>query len=64
RDNTERPITCSEGTNVLIGRDPDRLEAEFRRALNADPTQARVPELWDGRAAERIVAVLAGERAQ
>ncbi len=63
RDNTERPITCLEGTNVLVGRDPDRIETEFRRAMATQGVQASVPELWDGRAAERIVSALLGEAA-
>ena len=57
RENTERPITVSEGTNVLAGRGSisEALEAARRKAA----TGARVPELWDGRAGERIVAALA-----
>ena len=58
RDNTERPITCTEGTNRLIGRDPDRFEQAFLAALQSDHQQARIPELWDGHAAGRIVDVL------
>lgn len=58
RDNTERPITCSQGTNVLVGRDPKRVEAEFRRALQQGTGQAQIPPLWDGQAAPRIVEVL------
>ncbi|BAU81606.1 UDP-N-acetylglucosamine 2-epimerase [Streptomyces laurentii] len=57
RDNTERPITVEEGTNVLAGRDPDRVTATALRVL-ADPPPPRRPELWDGRAGERIARVI------
>lgn len=57
RDNTERPITITEGTNVLAGREPDVIVALAERLL-ADPPPARRPALWDGRAGERIADVL------
>ena len=58
RDNTERPITISLGTNVLVGRDPDRLRKEARRVLGGDVRRGTVPPLWDGRAGERIAGIL------
>ncbi|MGZ8475279.1 MAG: non-hydrolyzing UDP-N-acetylglucosamine 2-epimerase, partial [Candidatus Limnocylindria bacterium] len=58
RDNTERPVTITHGTNRLIGTDPERIGPEVHAALHAGPLPHRVPPLWDGRAAERIVAVL------
>jgi UDP-N-acetylglucosamine 2-epimerase (non-hydrolysing) len=57
RDNTERPITVSEGTNIVVGRDPERIMAGARRALEGQ-IQARRPALWDGHASERIADVL------
>ncbi|SNX56414.1 UDP-N-acetylglucosamine 2-epimerase (non-hydrolysing) [Streptomyces sp. TLI_55] len=57
RDNTERPITVEQGTNVLAGRDPARIVATVNRVLDAPPAPRR-PELWDGRASERIAEVL------
>lgn len=54
RENTERPITVSHGTNEVVGTDPDRIMAAFDRALRRDRGQAPRPLLWDGRAAERI----------
>jgi UDP-N-acetylglucosamine 2-epimerase (non-hydrolysing) len=61
RKNTERPITIEEGTNVLVGTDPEVIFAEAERALSNEGAGARrVPALWDGQAAGRIVdAVMA-----
>ncbi len=59
RDNTERPITCTEGTNVLVGRDPELLGREFARLMAEGGAVGRIPPLWDGKAAERIAEVLA-----
>jgi len=68
RENTERPITIEQGTNTLVGRDRDAIEHEVGEILAGRGKRGRVPELWDGRAAERItadlVAWLAGRRAQ
>jgi UDP-N-acetylglucosamine 2-epimerase (non-hydrolysing) len=59
RENTERPVTIEQGTNRLVGRDPARILAAAREILDARAAPApRVPELWDGRAAERIVSAL------
>jgi len=56
RENTERPITISHGTNVLVGTDPARIIAAAEAALTGDRRRTlRRPELWDGRAAMRIV---------
>ena len=57
RENTERPITLTQGSNVLIGRNWDLLRHEFRKALSMG-TQARPIPLWDGHAAERIADIL------
>ncbi len=58
RPNTERPVTITAGTNVLIGQDVDRLPDEVRNVAGLKPTGRRVPELWDGHASERIADVL------
>lgn len=60
RENTERPITVDEGTNVLAGTNPDVIVQAASTVMEGGGKQGRRPELWDGRAAERIVAVLAG----
>jgi UDP-N-acetylglucosamine 2-epimerase (non-hydrolysing) len=59
RENTERPVTVDQGTNVLVGTDPARAIAEARKVLAGKGKVGRRPELWDGKAAERIVAELA-----
>jgi UDP-N-acetylglucosamine 2-epimerase (non-hydrolysing) len=59
RENTERPVTVEEGTNVLVGTDPARIIAEARKAMRGEGKQGQRPHLWDGRAAERIVRILA-----
>ncbi len=61
RENTERPVTVDEGSNVLVGTDPVRIVEEARRVLRGEGKQGRRPHLWDGQAAERIVAILARE---
>lgn len=58
RENTERPITVTEGTNVLIGMSRERILEESYKILEGNGKQGRKPELWDGRAAERIVKIL------
>jgi UDP-N-acetylglucosamine 2-epimerase (non-hydrolysing) len=59
RTNTERPITIEEGTNELVGRDRELILAKTRDILATGGKRGRVPELWDGRSAERIAAHLA-----
>jgi UDP-N-acetylglucosamine 2-epimerase (non-hydrolysing) len=59
RENTERPITIEQGTNHLVGLDPRRIIEVAESILAGDrATTPRVPDLWDGRAAERIVTAL------
>jgi UDP-N-acetylglucosamine 2-epimerase (non-hydrolysing) len=59
RENTERPVTVDEGSNVLAGTDPAVIVAEARKVLRGEGKAGRRPELWDGQAAMRIVAILA-----
>jgi UDP-N-acetylglucosamine 2-epimerase (non-hydrolysing) len=59
RENTERPITVEQGTNTVVGRDRGRILALVDEILATGGKRGRTPELWDGRAAERIAAHLA-----
>jgi UDP-N-acetylglucosamine 2-epimerase (non-hydrolysing) len=58
RENTERPVTVTEGTNVLLGQRPERLPEAVCAILHGRRKPARVPPLWDGRAGERIADAL------
>jgi len=58
RQNTERPVTIEQGTNRLAGADPDQIVEAARSALATPPRASRVPDLWDGRAAARVLDVL------
>lgn len=58
RKNTERPVTVQKGTNVVVGTNPVRIIEESHNVLNGKVVSSQMPDLWDGRAAERIVNVL------
>ncbi|MBW2385397.1 MAG: UDP-N-acetylglucosamine 2-epimerase (non-hydrolyzing) [Deltaproteobacteria bacterium] len=58
RENTERPVTVSEGTNTIVGGDPETILREARCVLDGHGKVGRTPRLWDGHAAVRIVDVL------
>lgn len=58
RDNTERPETQSIGTNTLVGTSVEKLEKIFGDFLQKGAKKGGIPELWDGRASERIVDIL------
>ena len=60
RENTERPITVSMGTNVLVGRDPAKLRRELSIILSGRTKKGTVPPLWDGHTGERIANVVVG----
>jgi UDP-N-acetylglucosamine 2-epimerase (non-hydrolysing) len=59
RENTERPVTVTNGTNRVVGTKTGNIVAGVERAL-ASTAPKRIPELWDGQAAGRIAAVLSG----
>jgi len=58
RDNTERPITITEGTNKLVGSDPDVLPGEVAEILAGRSKRGRIPALWDGKAGERAAEAI------
>jgi UDP-N-acetylglucosamine 2-epimerase (non-hydrolysing) len=58
RENTERPSTVGEGTNVLVGNNPEKIVAAARQTLSGRVNGHRIPALWDGQAARRILDVL------
>jgi UDP-N-acetylglucosamine 2-epimerase (non-hydrolysing) len=61
RESTERPVTVEQGTNTVVGTRPEHVLAAARGALGSERRPAQIPELWDGRAGERIAASLAAE---
>ncbi len=58
RSNTERPVTVTLGTNVLVGSDSGKLKAELLKVLEGKGKSGSVPPLWDGHAGERIADIL------
>jgi UDP-N-acetylglucosamine 2-epimerase (non-hydrolysing) len=64
RKNTERPVTVTQGTNTVVGSDPERIVTEVLAILDGKGKAGRVPELWDGQVASRIVKVLESREEQ
>ncbi len=60
RENTERPVTVSIGSNILVGRNMNLLKAEARKILAGNAKKGSIPPLWDGKAGERIADVITG----
>lgn len=58
RENTERPITATIGSNLVIGRDTGRLKTELERVLRGEGKRGELPPLWDGHAGERIARIV------
>jgi len=58
RENTERPVTIEAGCNHVAGNEPAGIRGAIDSALNRNGAEIRTPELWDGRASQRIVEVL------
>ncbi len=58
RENTERPVTVTLGTNVLVGQDMDRLRSEVARITDGRAKSGTIPPLWDGRTGERIADLI------
>ena len=58
RDNTERPVTVDVGTNQLIGTDLEKVAVVADQVLSGKIKKGKIPELWDGKAAERITEII------
>jgi UDP-N-acetylglucosamine 2-epimerase (non-hydrolysing) len=58
RENTERPVTVEMGTNILVGRDPKRVQREIENILDGGRKVGKIPPLWDGHAGTRIAAII------
>lgn len=58
RNSTERPITVEQGTNTVVGTDPAAIERAYARIINGSDKAGRQPELWDGKAAQRIATTI------
>src|SRR5262249_22209311 len=64
RENTERPITITEGTNTLVGTSPAALVRAAETTIATGGKRGRVPERWDGKTAERVVDLIRDELAR
>jgi len=58
RENTERPVTINQETNTLVGTSRDGILSAYQTFKDRGPKKGQIPELWDGKAADRIVEVL------
>ena len=58
RNNTERPVTVTMGTNILVGQDGSSLRTELAKVFEGKQKASSIPPLWDGRAGERIAEIL------
>ncbi len=63
RENTERPVTTEIGTNTLVGNDTQLIIKESKKVLDGYAKKGQIPDLWDGKAAERIVQIIMKELA-
>jgi UDP-N-acetylglucosamine 2-epimerase (non-hydrolysing) len=62
RENTERPVTVTLGSNVLVGQDANKLKTELQKVLTGQAKKSSIPPLWDGSASERIADILQGRQ--
>jgi UDP-N-acetylglucosamine 2-epimerase (non-hydrolysing) len=58
RNNTERPVTCELGTNILAGTSFQHVRGVVEKVINTQCSSGKIPELWDGKAGERICKIL------
>jgi UDP-N-acetylglucosamine 2-epimerase (non-hydrolysing) len=64
RENTERPVTIKEGTNILVGTDKAKIIKESFKILDGKSKSGKIPKLWDGKASQRIINILAKKISQ
>ena len=62
RPTTERPVTVTHGTNRLVDTDPQAIQTAWAQITRGEWPRGRLPELWDGKAASRLVDVLLEHR--
>ena len=58
RENTERPVTVEVGTNIIVGTDTEKIVSETQKIMTGNGKKGQIPELWDGKAAQRIVKTI------
>ena len=58
RNNTERPVTVASGLNKIVGTNPEKIINTYRKLIESPANEYKVPPLWDGRAAQRILEIL------
>ena len=58
RENTERPVTVAQGTNIVVGNSTESIIIESLKILRGESKKGSIPELWDGKAAQRIVGII------
>ena len=58
RENTDRPVTVTEGTSMVVGTSREKITAEAAKVINGNCKKGHIPKYWDGKAAARIVQCL------
>lgn len=64
RDETERPVTVKQGTNIITGLNKDKVIKEFNKIVSGRIKVTKIPKYWDGKAAKRIIKILIQRRSK